>query len=55
MANTLKIFAQVFTDMWQLHLHFLFTKLFYKKNSTTFFCVTNIWEAHKVQKLYCED
>jgi len=28
MANTLKIFAQQgFTDMWQLHLHFLFTKL----------------------------
>jgi len=30
MANAVKCFAQqVLTDRWELHLHFLFTKLFY--------------------------
>jgi len=30
MANAVKGFAQqVFTDRWQLHLHFLFTNLYY--------------------------
>jgi len=39
MANAVKGFAQqVFTDRWQLHLHFLFTNLSYKKSLQLFWC-----------------